>query len=162
MASARYRRFWFSVMQGLHDAEAVWQRRETPSGKNWMYFRNDTNHCVKYIGSFCRHDGERRLRAEAELDTGDAEETFALYRQLDARRYEIERSFSAKLSWEPQEANRRSRVAAYFPGSMTIKEADEDSERRQEAQRWLIDAVCQLRDAMYPVLEELWSMDEWD
>lgn len=162
MADARYRRFWSEVMQVLHQTDEVWQRRKTPSDKNWMYFRNDTNHRVKCIGSFCPHGGERRLRAEAELDTGDAEETSALYRQLDTRRYEIERSFGAELSWEPQEANRRSRVAAYFPNLMTIEAADEDSEQWQEAKRWLIDAICRLRGAMYPVLDELWDMDEWD
>lgn len=45
---------------------------------------------------------------------------------------------------------------------MTIKDADEDSELRQEAKQWLVDAVGQLRSTMYPVLEELWDMDEWD
>ncbi|GEM_PF-3115614 len=38
---------------------------------------------------------------------------------------------------------------------MTIEEADEDPERRQEAKQWLVDAVGRLRGAMYPVLEEL-------
>ena len=34
--------------------------------------------------------------------------------------------------------------------------------RRQAAKQWLVDAVGQLRGAMYPVLEELWDMEEWD
>lgn len=127
-----------------------------------MDFRNDTRHGVAYIGSFCRHDGERRLRAEARLDTGDAEETSDLYRQLDLRRGEIEKSFGAELDWEPHEDYRFSRVATYFHGSMTIEEVDEDPELRQEAKQWLVDAVGQLRGAMYPVLEELWDMEEWD
>ncbi|MXV99360.1 MAG: DUF4268 domain-containing protein [Acidimicrobiaceae bacterium] len=160
--SALYVQFWSEILEGLHQAEEVWRRRRTPGTGSWMDFRNDTKHGVAYIGSFCRHDGERRLRAEARLDTFDAEETAALYRQLDARRSEIEQSFGAALAWEPHEDYRFSRVAAYFPGSMTIEEADEDSEQRQEAKRWLIDAVCRLRGAMSPVLEELWDMEEWD
>ncbi len=157
--SALYRPFWSEVLKGLHQADTVWQRRKTPTTKNWMVFRKDTEHCVEYCGSFC---GEGRLRAEARLDTEDAEETSALYRQLKAKRGEIEQSFGAELDWESHEDCRYSRVAAYLPGSMTIEEVDQDPERRQEAKQWLVDAVDRLRDAMYPVLEELWDMDEWD
>lgn len=157
-----YFRFWSEVMQGLHQADALWRRRRKPAPGSWMDFRNDTKHCVAYIGSFCRHDGERRLRAEARLDTGDTKETSDLYRQLDARRSEIEQSFGAKLDWEPHEDYRFSRVATYLPGSMTIEEADEDPERRQEAKQWLVDAMGRLRGAMYPVLEDLWAMEKRD
>ena len=27
---------------------------------------------------------------------------------------------------------------------------------------WLVDAVGRLREVMYPVLEELWDMEDWD
>lgn len=160
--NALYFQFWSEVMQSLHQADTVWRGRKKPAPGSWMDFRNDTRHGVAYIGSFCRHDGERRLRAEARLDTGDAEETSDLYRQLDLRRGEIEKSFGAELDWEPHEDYRFSRVATYFHGSMTIEEVDEDPELRQEAKQWLVDAVGQLRGAMYPVLEELWDMEEWD
>lgn len=159
---ARYFQFWSEVLKDLHQADTVWRGRKKPSPGSWMDFRNDTKHGVAYIGSFCRHDGERHLRAEVRLDTGDAEETDALYRLLDAKRSEIERSFGTELSWERWEDYRFSRVAAYFHGPMTIKDADEDSELRQEAKHWLVDAVSRLRGTMYPVLEELWDMDEWD
>lgn len=91
-----------------------------------MDFKLDWRQGVAYIGSFCRHDGERLLRAEAKLDTRDTETTDALYRQLNARRTEIEQSFDTELSLERWEDYRFSRVAAYFPRSMTIEDADED------------------------------------
>ena len=154
--------FWSEVMEGLHQRDAVWRSREKPSDVSYMDFKNDKRLGVAYYGSFCWPSGEGRLRAEVRLDTGDKETTNALYRQLDARRSEIEQSFGDELSWEPQEDIQHSRVATYFPGSLTIEMVDEDSERRQEAKRWLIDAVVRLRGTMNPVLEELWDMDEWD
>ena len=160
--SGLYFQFWSEVMQDLHRADPVWRSRKKPGTESWMDFRNDTRHGVAYIGSFCRHNDERRLRAEARLDTFDAEETDALYRQLDARRSEIEQSFGDELSWERWEDYRFSRVAAYFRSPMTIKDADEDSELRQEARHWLVDAVSRLRGAMHPVLDELWDMEEWN
>ena len=96
------------------------------------------------------------------MDTGDTKETDALYRQLDVKRSEIERSFGTELSWERWEDYRFSRVATYFRGPMTIKDVDEDSKLRQEAKHWLVDAVSRLRGTMYPVLDELWDMEEWD
>ena len=52
--------------------------------------------------------------------------------------------------------------AAGLEASHAVLLADEDPERRQEAKQWLVDTVGRLRVAMYPVLEELWDMAEWD
>ena len=157
-----YRQFWSEVMEDLHQVDQIWRRRKTPKRRSWMGFRNDHEHGVGYVGAFGRYDGGTRLRAETYIDTGDDKETSDLYRLLESRRSQIETAFGERLDWQSLEGKRASRVATYFPGSMTIEEIDEDPERRQEAKQWLVDAVGRLRGAMYPVLEELWAMEEWD
>jgi len=158
---ALFLQFWTEVMEDLHQVDHVWQRRKTPRPRHWMTFRNDSEHCVAYNGAFGHG---MRLRAEAYIDTGDVspdERTSDLYRQLYSRRGDVEAAFGVALDWQPLEKSRGSRVAAHFPEPLSTDEASDD-ELRQEAKKWLVDSLVRLRGAMYPVLEEIWDMDEWD
>ena len=158
--STLYFQFWTEVMEDLHRVDQIWRRRKTPSRKSWMDFRNDHDHSVKYVGAFDR--GGTRLRAETYIDTWDDKETSDLYRLLETRRSQIETAFGERLDWQPLEGKRASRVATYFPKALSIDDAIDNDQSRQNAKVWLVDALVRLRDVMYPVLEELWSMDEWD
>lgn len=145
---ALYRRFWGDFLPRLAERPGWGQR--TPSRDNWMTFRSGRSGFT-YGASFCKPDGRYRLRADAYIDTRDADTTKSAFDELYRRKARIEEAVGESLDWEPLDNKRGSRIALYFPETIHVSE----EERWPEAQEWLIEAMGKMRDAFAPELDAL-------
>lgn len=147
--NALYRRFWGAAQAAFRDDSSGWAGQGKPAKYAWMSFKRRQG--VSFIVAFCRLDGALRLRAEAYVDTGDKDDTAELYAALEERRIDIETTFGGQLEWSPLEDKRASRVSAYFPSEITIK----DENQWPDAYAWMVPTLGRLRSAVEPVLDEL-------
>ena len=142
------RRFWASVQTAIHESGSGWAGRGQPSNHSWMSFKSRQG--VTFRVSFCRLDRVPRLRVEAYVDTNDIDSTSILYEALEQSKADIESAFGDTLEWSPLEGKRASRISAYFPSEITIK----DEPKWPEARAWAVDALSRLRDAVEPILND--------
>ena len=74
----------------------------------------------KRVGSFyCSFTRTRRIRIELFIDTYSQETSKQLFGTLVERKEAIEDEVGDRLSWEPMVENRGSRIARYYPGTIT-------------------------------------------
>ena len=99
----------------------------------------------------CRSEGSHRLRAEAYIDTRDAETTKAAFDGLHRRKEQMEKAVGEDLEWDRKDDKRGSRVSLYFPDEIRVT----DEERWPDARAWLVEAMGKMRDAFNPALQEL-------
>ena len=99
----------------------------------------------------CRPDGRYRLRAEAYIDSGDADTSKNTFDALHEKKKEMEQAVGDSLDWDRLDHRRASRISLYFPDEIRIT----DEERWTDARTWLVQAMGKMRNAFNPVLEEL-------
>ena len=145
------RRFWAGVQSGFREDDVDWAGLGQPSKTTWMNFKSRQG--VSFNVAFCRPGGERRLRVEAYIDTGDADSTAEVYSDLESRSDEIEEAFGEALEWSPLEKRRASRVSSYFPKPIAIN----DDHLWSEAYEWIAPTLGRLRAAIDPVLDDLYG-----
>ena len=146
-----YRRFWGEFLPAFKAEHSGWTRADKPSKDNWMSFPSARSNLCRYSAAFSRPDGRHRLRAEAYIDTGDAETTKKAFDDLWGLKQQIEQAVGEELEWDPLDDGRASRISLYFPDDIRI--ADED--RWPEARAWLVQAMGKMRAAFDPVIKEL-------
>ena len=145
-----YQRFWGEFLPAFRNRYPDWTRAAAPRKRHWMTFPSSRSG-LRYSAAFCRSDGRFRLRAEAYIDTGDAETTKAAFDDLHHRKQQIEEAVGENLEWNRLDDRRASRVSLYFPEEIRVT----DEERWPEARDWLVEAIGRMRDAFNPALQEL-------
>ena len=150
-----YQRFWGEFLPEFRGRYPGWTRAVAPQKVNWMSFPSSRSNLLRYSAAFCRSKGSYRLRAEAYIDTGDAETTKAAFDDLYHRKGQIEKAVGEDLEWDrlddKDKDKRASRISLYFPDEIRFT----DEERWPEARSWLIEAMGRMRDAFNPALQEL-------
>jgi hypothetical protein len=137
---ALYLSYWEKFLTQLHETLPGWSKVRKPQSANWMEL-HWIRAGVRFSVSFAQN---KRLRAELYLDTGNAEETTAVYDLLERQRQDVEAAFGDQLEWDPLPGKRACRIAIYSDGDV----ADEDA--HETYVRWMLDKVTRLRRA-FPV-----------
>ena len=143
-----YQRFWGEFLPAFRDRYPDWTRAMAPSTRNYMSFPSSRSNLLRYSATFYRSE---RLRAEAYIDTRDAETTKAAFDDLHRRKEQMEKAVGEDLEWDRMDGKRGARVSIYFPREIRIS----DEERWPEARSWLVEAMGRMRDAFNPALQEL-------
>ena len=146
-----YQRFWGEFLPAFRDRYPDWTRAMAPSTRNYMSFPSSRSNLLRYSAAFCQPERRSRLRAEAHINTGDAETTKAAFDDLHRRKERIEKAVGEDLEWDRMDDKRRARVSIYYPHEIRVSE----EERWPEARSWLVEAMGRMRDAFDPVLQEL-------
>ena len=111
-----YERFWGEFLPAFRDRYPDWARAMVPWKRRYMTFLSSRSDLLKYSAAFCRSEGSYRLRAEAYIDTRDAETTKAAFDDLHRRKEQIEKAAGEALEWSRLDHRRASRVSIYYPG----------------------------------------------
>jgi len=125
---------YIAVFSGIFAAlarEPRWPEKvPSPAGRSWQpaaYL--DTAGSARFVLAFAIH---ARFRIELYLDTGDGPRNKAIFDAIQARATELEKSAQAPLSWERLDDKRACRIAAYFPGKISVR-SDEEAQGRLHA-----------------------------
>ena len=146
-----YQRFWGEFLPAFRDRYPDWTRTMAPSKRGYMSFPSSRSNLLRYSAVFCRPDGRSRLRAEAYIDTRDAETTKAAFDDLHRRKEQMEKAVGEDLEWDRMDGKRGARVSIYYPHEIRVT----DEERWPEALPWLVEAMGRMRDVFNPALQEL-------
>lgn len=151
--SARaYRRFWSQFLPRLHEAPRArprWSRISTPSKGNWMSFGSARSELLRYNPSFCAIP-RRGCRVEAYLDSTQVDPN-EVFDWLHDKREDIDRAINQPVEWDRLDAKRACRISVYFPGEDEVRVSDE--ERWPDLLDWMVPVLCDLKDAIDPVIE---------
>lgn len=139
--------FWGEIQRTLHLRASQWELDRRPSKNSWMVFTR-RNH-VGYHAAFYGRDTKRRLRAEVFIHAPDAAGTAAIYTELHSQRAELEAQLGYALKWEPQVQRKNARISVSYDDFIS----EDATAAWPEAQRWLVQALCELRNIFDPVLE---------
>ena len=146
-----YRRFWGEFLPAFRNRYPDWIRPTSPSRRHWMSFQSSRPRLLNFNPVFCRPDRRMyRLRAEAYIDTGNAETTKAVFDALHHRKQRIEEAVGESLEWDRIDDSRASRISLYFPEEIQVT----DEERWPKARDWLIEAMGKMRNAFNPVIQD--------
>ena len=104
--------------------------------QSWYTFSTGISTGLQFGGSFVSGGS---LRAEIYIDFGDAAANEAAFALLESRKDKIENALGTKLSWEPLENARASRIAIYLEG------ADIVSGDHEKYRAWLIGKLLQFK-----------------
>jgi hypothetical protein len=132
-----YLAYWEKFLDELHQQMPNWSKARKPQTSNWMDLQWPMKG-VRFSVSFAQH---QRLRAELYLDTGDADETEALFGHLQAQQAAIENAFGGPLEWNALPGKRACRICIYGDGDVS-NEADHST-----YVAWMLDKVNRLRQA---------------
>ena len=146
-----YERFWGEFLPAFRDRYPDWARARVPSKRYYMTFLSSRSKLLRYSAAFCRSEGSYRLRAEAYIDTRDAETTKAAFDDLHRRKEQIEKAVGEALEWSRLDHRQASRVSIYYPDEIRVT----DEELWPDALSWLVEAMGRMRDAFNPVLQDL-------
>ena len=146
---ALYTRFWTGVLDAIRTKYPCWTRAKG-SKYQWISLPSSRSAIAKYNPSFCRPDGQYRLRAEVYVDTGESDSTKRAFDHLHRQKDEIHKELNETLEWDRIDEKRASRISLYFPGEVQVTE----EERWEDAQKWLLDAVGELRRVFDPLISE--------
>lgn len=111
--------FFTALQEELERAAPGEFRMASSGGRYWLtvdYLRAGNKTVATFNCSFTR---TKRFRIELYLDTYDQRTTKQLFDGLYGRKEQIESQVGEKLSWERLDENRPSRIARYYPGSIT-------------------------------------------
>lgn len=111
--------FFTALQEELERAAPGAFRMASSGGRYWLtvdYLRTGNKTVATFNCSFTR---TKRFRIELYLDTYDQRTTKQLFDRLYGRKEQIETQVGEKLSWERLDDNRPSRLARYYPGSIT-------------------------------------------
>ena len=145
-----YRRFWGRFLPRLHEARQTrpkWSRVSTPSKRHRMSFGSARSELLRYDPCFCASP-KRGCRVEAYLDSTwvDPSEVFDW---LHERRKYIEGAIDQPVDWDRLDDKRACRISVYFPDEVRV--GDED--RWADIIEWMVPTLCDLKDAIDPVIE---------
>ena len=134
-----YQRFWSEFLPALR---VDWPNTRAPASDNWMGFGSGRAD-FKIIASFCRHEGEKRLRVEMYIDARDKEANKNSFDRLHRDSEAIEQAVGESLSWDRLDDKKASRISLYYADPIDVSEY----ERWPAATEWLIDAMGRMRSA---------------
>ncbi|MFM1921604.1 MAG: hypothetical protein RLZZ303_3238 [Candidatus Hydrogenedentota bacterium] len=136
-SNERHIRFWGALLskaQARHDLHA----RISPSKENWIAA---TVSGLYFAYVIARNQG----RVELYFPGSSAEENKRVFKNLHAKRIEIEKSFGDELDWQPLENKQACRIA-YIAGNGNSRD-EESWESLHEA---MVDAMIRLEKAFMP------------
>lgn len=139
--------YWAETQRTLQQRDTRWETGRKPSKKPWMVFASN-NH-VGYHATFYDRRPKRRLRAEVFIEAPDTARTALIYDELNSRRAVIEEQLGYGLDWESEAIRKSARISISY-GAFVSEDA---TAAWPEAQRWLVQALCELRNIFDPVLE---------
>ncbi|WP_441292692.1 DUF4268 domain-containing protein [Sorangium sp. KYC3313] len=126
---AAYIAFYNDLIRRLQHAGAA-PMQTSPIGASWFTFAPlpDVVPRIAYLNfSFAR---SKELRVELYIDSGDRAKNKSVFDALRGHKEEIEAALGEPLSWERMDEKRASRIALYYPGSITDEKGlDELRER---------------------------------
>jgi len=114
-----YLQFFNSLQADLAQAAPGAFRLASSGGRYWLtldYVRVGNRTVAWFYCSFTR---TKRLRVELSLDTYEQVTTKQLFDALHERKETIETAVGERLSWERLDDSRPSRIARFYPGSIT-------------------------------------------
>ncbi len=120
----------------------------SPAGRSWQpaaYL--DTAGSARLLLTFASH---ALFRVELYLDTGDGSRNKAIFDAIRARAGELEGAAGVPLTWERLDDRRACRIAAYFPGKISVR-SDEEALGRLQA--W----VAQVAPGFFEGLRRIYS-----
>jgi CBS domain-containing protein len=145
--------FFSTLLSDLQIAAPEQFKIPSPDGQHWVNVGWPFNG-LSLIFSFTQ---TKRFRVELYIDVGDKDHNKRIFDALYARREVLEETFGEPLSWERIDDKRASRVARYYPGTITDSK-DALANLRIRA----IEGMIRFRGVMLPalraVLDEL-SLD---
>ena len=145
-----YRRFWGRFLPELHEARQArpkWSRVSTPSKRQWMSFGSARSELLRYNPCFCAVP-TRGCRVEAYLDSTRIDPS-QVFDWLHVRRNEIDDAIDQEVDWDRLDGKRACRVSVYFPDEVRV--GDED--RLDDLIEWMVPTLCELKNAIDPVIE---------
>lgn len=148
----KYIDFFSALLAEFRDRATFEVKEVSPDGSSWVAVQS-----LPYSGkkvallSFAFTHGQR-FRAELYIDTGDKDETKAIFDALYAQRHEIEEDVGEELTWERLDEKRATRIALYTKGSIT-----DDAESLANLREWAINAMNRLEQGIVQRAEEVIS-----
>jgi hypothetical protein len=109
-----YRQFFQSLIDELRE-KYHFTSAKAGQPQNWYSFSSGMRGVV-YSASFPQGG---RVRVEIYIDFGELSANKALFDRLFSERQSIEAAFGDTLEWERLDDRRASRIASYFPGSIS-------------------------------------------
>ncbi|HMN12804.1 MAG TPA: DUF4268 domain-containing protein [Bellilinea sp.] len=144
---------FFSALLAQFRERATFDVKEvSPDGSSWVAVQSlpYSGKKVALLGFAFTHG--QRFRAELYIDTGDRDETKAIFDALLAQRYAIEEDVGEELTWERLDEKRATRIALYTKGSIT-----DDAESLANLREWAINAMNRLEQGIVQRAEEVMS-----
>jgi Domain of unknown function (DUF4268) len=138
-----YQEFWKRFFERLKAEHPDWRRGGTPPAQNWI----DMTSPIKGTWFSCSFGQNDRLKAELNIDLGDATQNSELLDRFREHQQLIETSFGRPLSWEELPSRRSCRIADYLEGCNVDQNA-----RYDEFIDWFFDAGARFRKALTDLL----------
>jgi hypothetical protein len=95
---------------------------------------------------------DKRFRVELYIDTGDREKNKRAFDTLAGSREEIEKALGCTVTWDRLDAAQASRVAIYWPETVTIMSGEE---RLTALKGWAIDTMVEFKRVLGPYITGL-------
>jgi hypothetical protein len=141
-----YMGFWEPLIEQIKATYPGWTNKSVPPKDSWM----DLPSGKSYPWYSVAFTGDKKLRVELYVDNPEPAAQQHLWTQLTASRQQIDEQL-ARLSWEPLDGKRASRVALYSPFDASV-----DREENWDTYRtWLVDTLGQLRSVLQPRIDQL-------
>ncbi|NUQ79577.1 MAG: DUF4268 domain-containing protein [Polyangiaceae bacterium] len=115
----RYEKFFSALLDDLKKAAPFSIQAPPPSGLTWLTISTLPEAGTKIAFVAVAFSRNHRLRVELYLDTGDQSGTKRIFDALQNKKEEIETELGEPIHWERLDDKRASRVALYYPGSIT-------------------------------------------
>jgi len=138
--SERYRTYFQTLIDDLRETHKFTGAKKAQP-QNWYSFSSG-NKTFVYSHSFAARN---RIRAEAYVDTGDADENKAFFDLLHNDRETIEAQYGQQLEWERLDDKRACRIAVYRDGSI-----EDSSEELQAIHEWAVQQLLKLKEVFGP------------
>lgn len=139
-----YRQFFQSLIDELREKHRFTSAK-VGQPQNWYSFSSGIRG-VPYSASFAQGG---RIRVEIYIDLGEVARNKMLFDRLLAERHPIELAYGEPLEWERLDDRRASRIASYFPGSIT-----EPPEKLAFIREQVVDRLLRLKNAVAPFVQK--------
>lgn len=113
-----YLKFFTALQTDLEQAAPGMFQFQPSEGRYWMGVDTIRIPNKGMAWFYCSFTRTKRFRVELYIDTHDQQSTKQLFDALSDRKEQIEAEVGDQLSWERLDANRPSRIARYYPGSI--------------------------------------------
>ena len=133
-----YRAFWTRFLERIRAEHPKWTTARIPQTDNWITMPS----AIKGAVYRCSFAAGGTLRAELDIDSGDAEANLELFRALKARAATIEGTYGKPLSWEEVPGRQAFRIADYTDGDVT------NTDQHDAYIDWFFETGTRLRKAL--------------